>query len=462
VIDRLRRVGQQLGLVRTKAAVSPLGLEEWNRVTDTAGWFPVVRESFAGAFQRGMTTRVDTALSHSTVWSCMTLIANDLAKMGIKLVAEDSHGICVPADVPAYSPVLRKPNHYQNRIQFIKNWAASKLGHGATYVLKARDNRNVVRAMYILDPQRVRPLVSSGGEVFYQLNGDDLAAIGSITVPARDIIHDIYFAPFHPLCGVGPITASALATGQGLRILNNTSRLFENGSQPGGVLTAPGTISTESAKRIQDHWDSNFKGEANFGKVAVLGDGLKFEQMSMSAVDAQLIDQLKWGDEKICSAFHVPPYMVGVGAMPTYNNIEALNQQYYAQCLQILVEELELCLEEGLAVAPYEIEFDTDDLLRMDSATQMKFVTDGVKGGVFTPNEGRQKFNRPPIQGGDTVYLQDQDHSLQWLSRRDAMPIDPKLAPAPPTSASAPPKAVEPDQTDDALVGLRKELGLVA
>ncbi|MEO8682081.1 MAG: phage portal protein, partial [Vicinamibacterales bacterium] len=127
-----------------------------------------------------------------------------------------------------------------------------------------------------------------------------------------------------------------------------------------------------------------------------------------------------------------------------YNNIEALNQQYYSQCLQILIESMELCLEEGLGVleSGYEIEFDIDALLRMDSATKMKTVTDGIKGGVYTPNEGRTAFNKKPLPGGDTVYLQEQDHSLKWLAERDAQGPPPKpvpMAPQPSPAPAAPP-----------------------
>jgi hypothetical protein len=147
--------------------------------------------------------------------------------------------------------------------------------------------------------------------------------------------------------------------------------------------------------------------------------------------------------------------MVGVGPEPTYNNIEALTQQYYSQGLQYLVEALELCLEEGLGVldAGYEIEYDTDALLRMDSATKMKHATDGVKGGIYTPNEARRRFNLPPIEGGDTVYLQEQDHSLQWLSERDKQgppPINKPAPPVPPPALppAAPPKSFELDAAE--------------
>ena len=86
----------------------------------------------------------------------------------------------------------------------------------------------------------------------------------------------------------------------GLRIQDNQSGFFVNGSNPGGVLTAPGAISNETAQRLSDHWNTEYTGEGA-GKIAVLGDGLKFEPMRMSAVDSQLIEQLRWTAEVVCS-----------------------------------------------------------------------------------------------------------------------------------------------------------------
>jgi HK97 family phage portal protein len=390
------------------------------------GFWPVVRESFAGAWQRRVVANVEDVMTHSTAWSCITLIASDIGKLRLKLVQEDPKtDVCEEVANPAYTPVLRKQNHFQNRIKFVESWIISKLTRGNAYILKERDSRGIVNALYVLEPSRVQVMVAPNGDVFYALGTDYLSGVPqqSVVVPATEIIHDVMIALYHPLVGVSPIHACGRAVLQGLKIQANTERLFENGSQPSGTLSAPTTISADAAKRIQEHWDANFGGERNIGKVAVLGDGLKFESMAMTAVDAQLIDQLKWADEKVCSVFHVPPYMVGVGPAPTYNNIEALNQQYYSQCLQALIEALELCLKEGLGIGdPLYVEVDLDGLLRMDSATKMKSVTDGVKGGVYTPNEGRQIFNKKPLEGGDTVYLQQQDFSIAALAKRDAQP----------------------------------------
>jgi phage portal protein BeeE len=161
----------------------------------------------------------------------------------------------------------------------------------------------------------------------------------------------------------------------------------------------------------------------------------------MKAEDAQLIEHLKFTAEQICSVYHVPPYKIGVGPLPSYNNVQALNVEYFSQCLQKHIEDIELCVDEGLGIGEgvringsiYGTEFDVDNLLRMDSITLMDVLEKSK--GKLTVNEQRAKLSAPPTAGGDTVYLQEQDHSLEWLAKRDAEPIQ---APAPPPADTAP------------------------
>jgi HK97 family phage portal protein len=335
-----------LNISRAKAtdekALSPVG-------QGRGGWYRIF-EPFAGAWQTNVEIRYDSVLSNHADFACRTLIASDIAKLRIKLVQKDADGIWSETTNPAYSPVLRKPNHFQNRMQFMESWVLSKLQRGNALILKQRDARGVVNRLYVLDWALVTPLVADDGSVFYQLNTYNLAGLpASVTVPAREVIHDRFNCFFHPLIGLSPIFAGGLAAVQGLAIQNDSTLFFQNGAQPGGILTAPGAISDETAKRLKEHWDTNFSGK-NSGKVAVLGDGLKYEAMKAKAVDSQLIEQLKWSAEVVCSTYHVPPYKIGVGTMPTYNNIQSLNVEYYAQCLQVLIESIELCLDEGLGM----------------------------------------------------------------------------------------------------------------
>ena len=408
----------------------------------TAGWWPVIRESFAGAWQRGVMVPVEDALTHPTYWACVTLIAGDVAKIRPMLV-EESDGIETEVERNSpYSPVLDRPNHYQNRIQFFTYWMLSKLMRGNAYALKVRDSRGIVTDLYLLDPLRVRPVVSTTGQVYYACQQDILNDIteNSLVIPAREIIHDIGFAPYHPLCGFSPVYACGYPALQALTINRNATKLFNNGFQLGGILTAPGQISEPTATRLQRYWDENYGGPDNAGKIAVVGDGMKFDKPKvMSAVDAQVIDQLKWNDEKICAVHHVPGYKVGVGPLPSYNNVEALSQNYYGDCLQYYFESIELCLTEGLELKDvrrpdggvgYEVEFDIAELDRMDSVQRMEVATKGVQGGVLTPNAARKRFNEPAVAGGDKVYLQKQMWPLNLLGSDQPQPT-PAPTPAP-------------------------------
>jgi phage portal protein BeeE len=92
-------------------------------VDNRGGWFSLIRESFAGAWQRNVPPiSVDTALTSSAVFRCISLIASDIAKMRIKLVRLTEAGVWEEVDNPAFSPVLRKPNRWQTHIQFFANW----------------------------------------------------------------------------------------------------------------------------------------------------------------------------------------------------------------------------------------------------------------------------------------------------------------------------------------------------
>jgi HK97 family phage portal protein len=437
------------------------------------GWWPVVRESFTGAWQQNVDVSPDSVLAYFAVYACITLIASDIGKLYLRLVSKDANGIWTETDNPAFSPVLRKPNRYQTINKFVEQWIVSKLINGNAYILKERDARGVVVALYVLNPMRVMPLIAPDGSVYYQLGSDPLSELpfGVAAAPASEIIHDTMVALFHPLVGVTPIYACGLSAMQGLQIQTSSAKFFGAGSQPGGVLTAPGAISDETAARLKAYWDTNFSGE-NVGKVAVVGDGLTYIPLTVNAADAQLIEQLKWSAENVCSCYHVPPYMVNVGPTPPYANVEPVFQQYYAQCLQSLLTNFERSLDAGLGLidkingTQYGTEFDIDDLIWMDTATKTKAAGDAISAGAMSPDEARKRyFGLGPVEGGDTPYMQQQMYSLAALAERDADQPFSKPTPGP-DAVTGPPPIPSGDQVKhvDVVIAalLERELQAVA
>lgn len=401
----------------------PQGLSS---VNDRSGWFSLIREPTTGAWQRGQEIRNETAIANYAVFSCLTIISSDIAKCRPCLKERDANGIWRDVTVSAYSPVLAKPNNYQTIIQFIENWVISKLTAGNTYVLLERDNRNVVVAMYVLDPLRCKPLVAPDGAVYYQIAADNLSGVQEeITVPASEVIHDRWPVTIHPLVGLPPLMACKLAAATLENIQVQSEAFFGNGARPGGMLTAPGVIDKPTADRLKEHWENNYKG-SGYGRVAVMGNGLEYKSIVSTAIDSQLVEQIGSAGKIVASAFNMPSYMVGIGDPPAYDNVEAMNQQYYSQSLQKIFESIEELLDIGLGLRAhkehwYGVEFDLDNLLRMDTATRIKSYTEAIKGGLMKPDEGRAKMNLAPVEGGDQVYLQEQNFSLAALAKRDAM-----------------------------------------
>lgn len=417
-------------LARVKSTLLPVD----NR---GGGWFSIlpqrVLEAFPGAWQQNIEYRDDQLLTFFAVFACITRISQDVSKLCFKLRDyDDKNELYEEASVAAFSPVLAKPNRYQNHIQFKESWMLSKMWRGNAYILKVRDNRNVVTDLYVLNPDRVQVLVTEFGDVYYRLQGDNLSDIplSGVVVPASEIIHDRMNTFFHPLVGLSPLFASAISASNGLGIQSNSSKFFANGSVPGGLLEYPGELPDSDARELKQYWQDNYTGR-NAGKIAVLTAGMKYTPLKMSAVDSQLIQQLEMTATMVCSTFHVPPYKINIGEMPAHQTLEALNLQYYEECLQFHVESMEQGMDDGLGIgqannSTYGVWINVADLARMDTAAQGTMAANLVKSGIMSPNEARAQFNLPPVKGGEKPFMQQQWYPL------DDRPLPGAVAPPSP------------------------------
>ncbi len=419
--------GYEVTLRRKALATAAAPVSSWR-----GGWWPIVREPYTGAWQKNDELRLENALANPTVFRCVSLIASDVGKLPPRLVEVDRDGIWHETTSPAFSPVLRKPNHYQTTQQFLETWMFSKLLWGNTYVLKARDDRNVVTTLYVLDPARVKPLVSPEGDIYYELQTNDLAGIPTagapLVVPAKEIIHDRWNCAFHPLVGLSPLYACGGAASQGLAMQAASTSFFSAGGRPSGMLIAATEIDEKTAQRLSETWHN-----LGSGKTAIVGNGMKYEAVGSSAAESQWIEQAGWTAKTIAGCFGVPISMIDSSQQPPYANNEASTLQYHAQCLQTHLTAIENALDAGLELpAPYGTEFDLDDLIWMDTATKTKAAHDAISAGAMSPNEARRKyFGLGPVPGGESPFLQQQYYSLEALALRDlAAPPPPAPTPA--------------------------------
>lgn len=431
----------------------------WTRVLSR-----YIGEPYAGAWQLNDELTADDGLSYPVVFACVTRIADDISKVPLRVERRDSNGIYQIDRNNEFTRLLKRPNDYQDRQKFLAQWEASIQSRGNAYIFMGRD-AGAVTSLHVLNPDLVMPLVTPSGGVYYQLQQDNITGIkDERIVPASEIIHDRINCLFHPLVGLSPLYAAALNVWLGKKSLEQQQQLFANGATPGGVLIFPGNLKEETAKRIQDTWNSQYSGD-NAGKTAVLGDGVTYQRLGIPAEDAQLIEQLRFGALLICSVFHVPPYKVGVGDMPSVADIEGLNQIYFSDCIQSRMTAIQNALNAAFDLESTErsFRFELDSLILMDTKTRAEIATNLRKGGLTKIDESRRRMNYGPIEGGDDIYMQQQDHSLRAIFERDRRYLDgetqtPEVEPVPEVA----PEPVPQGLSDGQLSYVREVVSMVA
>lgn len=406
-------------------------------INDYRGGWRTIFEPFTGAWQRNKEEKRETILCYPTLYACLDSISSDIGKLPFTVRRQNEDKIWVTVRDKT-TDLLAHPNHYQTEQQFRECWLLSKLIHGNTYVLIARDNRGNPQYLYILDAWRVMPMVSESGEVFYQINYPDASNLlpadypaQLLIIPAADIIHDRMNTFHHQLIGVPPICAAHWPAVKNLKILKNSTDFFTNGANPGGILTAPAGMSDKDAEAVKAYWNTEFSNDKS-GNVAVIGADMKFTSFAFKSADSQMVEQMRYSDEQICQPFGVSPFIVGIGSIPAGLKADDMMGFYYQRALQKHIEAMEALLNQGLALAyPMTVELDLEPLLRMDPQKRAEVWGKLANDGVATPNESRLSFNLTPLDGGDTVYMQQQDFPLDQVSQ-NKIPTRPSPTPPPP------------------------------
>jgi len=407
-------------------------------INDWRGGWRTILEPFTGAWQRNIEEKTETVLCYPTLYACLDSISSDIGKLPFTVRKQNEKNIWETVRNNT-TRLLEHPNHYQTEQQFRECWILSKLIHGNTYVLIARDGRGNPQFLYILDATRVLPMVSESGEVFYQINYSNASNLlptdypaGQLVIPASEIIHDRMNTFHHPLIGVPPICAANWPAVKNLKILRNSTVFFSNGATPGGLLTGPAGMSEGDAEQVKNYWNTEFTND-KAGKVAVIGADMKFTSFAFKSVDSQMVEQMRYSDEQICQPFGVSPFIVGIGSIPSGMKADDMMGLYYQRALQKHIEAMEALLNQGLGLGyPMTVELDLEPLLRMDPQRRAEVWGKLANDGVATPNESRLSFNLAPLEGGDTVYMQQQDYPLDQVRQNKILvPADPEPTPPP-------------------------------
>ena len=353
----------------------------------------------------------------------------------------------------ALSRLLRYPNDYQTMSDFLLNAVRQLYLQGNAYALCLRNARYEITELHLMDNRYCYPMIDGDGEVHYSLGGNWVVEnrFGPLaTVPQRDVLHFRLHCDQlkNPLVGQTPLVAAYLDTLTEQSIKQQQFTFYQRQAKPGYVLSTDLALTKDQISALRDRWTEQSTGR-NVGGTPILSSGLKPVQIPVTNWrDSQLAELLKLSDQDIAMAFRVPPQIVGIPVPHmTHGGTEAMMQAWVASGLGFCLNHIEetFGLTFGLKGQPDEyVEFSTDALLRSAFKDRIEGLVHAVQGGVFTPNEARNKEDLPSVKFGDEPRVQQQLVPLSAAEMIEA-PANPKPAPPAPAAPAAAPQKVLPD-----------------
>ena len=367
----------------------------------------------------------------SVIEACMAAYAKTVAQLPGRHFRIDEQGVKSYLPTSALSDALHKPNNYQTRSDFFLNVVYQLLEHGNAYIVTSENREH----MFMLDARMTQPQRSAEtGDVFYSTGGafaEMMDVDGTVMIPERYVGHLRLHTPYDPLIGVTPIQAAAASVAANNAITGHQATFFTNMSRPSGVLTTELDLTKDQMVMLREAWNEQSK-SLNSGGVPILANGLKWNSMSLSNQDAEMVAALKFTVEDISRVFGVPLMMINSMENATFDNAETLMRYWMATGLGFLVNHIEVCIADLYRLPKQQgVELDTEVLLRSDLQARMEAMGVGVTKGIYSPNEARQKEGLPPVKGGEMPRVQQQMVPLDWEEPEPAPPALPAPEPEP-------------------------------
>lgn len=381
---------------------------------------PVDRAADAGySFLFGRTTsgkpvNERTAMQTTAVYACVRILAEAVASLPLHVYEyQDDGGKKLVHDHPLYYLLHDEPNPEMTSFVFRETLMSHLLIWGNAYAQIIRDGAGRVLGLYPLLPDKMDVQRDDRGNIYYvySRNSDEnpmFKEYGDIRLKAEDVLH-IPGLGFDGLIGYSPIAMAKNAVGMTLACEEYGASFFANGANPGGILEHPGVLKDPS--KVRESWNSVYRGVNNAHKIAVLEEGMKYQQIGIPPEEAQFLETRKFQINEIARLYRIPPHMVGDLDKSSFSNIEQQSLEFVKYTLDPWVIRWEQSLQRSLLLpgekGKYFIKLNVDGLLRGDYQSRMNGYAVGRQNGWFSANDIREMENMNPIpdeQGGN-LYL---------------------------------------------------------
>lgn len=364
-------------------------------------------QEWSGTSSSGKVVTADKAMQLSAVWACVRLLSESISTLPIKIYKSESDGSrSLAKEHPIYRLLCKQPNLEMTPSRFMLMVVASLCLRGNSFIEKKYIGSKLVALEPLLPQNMTVKRSEQTGMLEYKYT--DPLGQKIRTIPINNIMHIRGFG-MDGICGMIPVKIGRDVIGAALSVEESAAKIFENGLQSSGFLSAEQPLNEEQRERIRSYLLS-FVGSKNAGKMMVLEGGMKYNNVTMNPEAAQMLESRTFSIEEICRWFRVPPFMVGhMDKQSSWaSSVEGMNMQFLTNTLRPLLvnieQEISRCLLNG--DDDYYAEFSVEGLLRADSAGRSAYYTTALQNGWMSRNDVRRLENLPPIEGGDIYTVQ--------------------------------------------------------
>ena len=367
-----------------------------------------------GPTAAGKVVNERTAMQTTAVYACVRILAESIAGLPLHVYAYQGQGKERVPEHPLYFLLHDAPNPEMTSFVFRETLMTHLLLWGNAYAQILRDGMGRVIGLYPLLPDKMEVSRDSRtGELYYTYTrsteeNPNFKAAGQIHLHRTDVLH-IPGLGFDGLVGYSPIAMAKTAIGIALATEEYGATFFQNGARPAGVLEHPGVV--KDPEKLRESWHSVYGGTKNVGKIALLEEGVKYQQIAIPPEEAQFLQTRKFQIDEIARLYRVPPHMVGDLEKSSFSNIEQQSLEFVKYTLNPWVVRWEQALQKALLSnrerKDYFIRFNVDGLLRGDYKSRMEGYAIGRQNGWLSANDIRSLEDMNPInadEGGD-LYL---------------------------------------------------------
>jgi len=362
------------------------------------------------------------ALQHVAVMACVSIVAEDVAKIPLDLYRRLPNGGKEPARGHWLRPLLRNPNGWQTAFEFKEMMQASLLLRGNAYAVAIRDDRGIYPVKLIpIFPDRVTIYEAPNGEVFYVVTRNGLHETAMLRdkplfIPAEDVLHLRWLSTWNSLLGSNRIQMMRESVGLAMGLEQHQARFTGQGARSGGVLTTQGKLTQEVREQIASDWKKQRSGPRNSGLTTILEQGLEWKPLGLTMVDSQFIESRAFQLRDVCRAFNVPPYKIAIEGESEGPAMVQMGQEYLNGPISGHCERWKATGEKffGIDGDDLFLGWDYSHFLKADLSSRYVAYRQAVGGPWMSPNEARRAEGLPDQQGGDIVFQPTNMAPLGW------------------------------------------------